>query len=711
MQKRTFSTPFGAHELTVEFTDLADQAHGSVLLRYGNTVVLVTAVMSDTTRDGLDYFPLTVDYEERFYAAGAILGSRFMRREGRPSEEAILSGRIIDRTIRPLFDHRMRNEVQVVTTILSVDDMSPDILGVVGASLALATSPIPWNGPVGGLRIGMRKDGTAVINPTYAERADPQMAGEILACGKNGTINMIELGAREASEEQVAAALALAAEQITQLQAFQETVIAQISPTKKSVLLSEYPEALHEVFEEHVAPKVAHAVFSGEPGKGAIGALKKEWLAIAAETLPDVPGSSAARFYEDAVDAALHQGAIVENKRPDGRAMDEVRPLFAQAGGISPVAHGTGIFYRGGTHVFSALTLGGPGDSQLIDSMESPDTTKRFMHHYNFPPFAPGETGRIGGMNRRMVGHGALAEKSLEAVIPPKEVFPYTIRLVSECFASNGSTSMASVCASTVALMDGGVPITRPVAGIAMGLMMNDSGYRILTDIQGPEDHHGDMDFKVAGTAVGITGIQLDVKVDGIPLSILREALTQARTARLHILTTITNAIAAPRADISPRAPKILTLSIKKDQIGLVIGPGGKTINGIREETGVDDITIEEDGTVFITGRNGSAELARDAIHGLTRTYEPGDRFEGEVVRILDFGAFVKISKTAEGLVHISEIAPYRVERVRDILTEGDLVPVVVKEVDEKGRINLSIKRVDPTFAERKQPASKPLGE
>ena len=390
--------------------------------------------------------------------------------------------------------------------------------------------------------------------------------------------------------------------------------------------------------------------------------------------------------------------------RADGRGFDEVRPLFAQAGDMSPMAHGTGVFYRGGTHVFSVLTLGGPEDSQVIDSIESPDSKKRFMHHYNFPPFAPGETGKVGGTNRRMIGHGALAEKALEAVIPPKESFPYTIRLVSECFASNGSTSMGSVCASTIALMDGGVPILRPVAGIAMGLMMQEGKYKVLTDIQGPEDHHGDMDFKIAGTKEGITAIQLDVKVDGIPLSILSEALVKGKAARLHILSVIEGAIAAPRPNISPRAPEIVVVTIQKEQIGLLIGPGGKTINGIREDTGVSDITIEEDGTVFITGKNGTAEAARDAISELTREYAPGDRFlEAEVTRIMDFGAFVKIGRTTEGLVHISEIAPYRVEQVRDILTEGDIVPVIIKEIDDKNRINLSIKRIDPEFADRKK--------
>jgi polyribonucleotide nucleotidyltransferase len=410
----------------------------------------------------------------------------------------------------------------------------------------------------------------------------------------------------------------------------------------------------------------------------------------------------ASAYFDDAVNTLLHKKAIDEGKRPDGRGFDEIRPLFAKAGGISQVLHGTGTFYRGGTHVLSVLTLGGPNEALTIEGMEEKGK-KRFMHHYNFPPFSSGETGRMGGLNRRMIGHGALAEKALRAVIPTKEAFPYTIRIVSEAFASNGSTSMGSVCGGTIALLDAGVPITRPVAGIASGLMMESpSRYKVLTDIQGPEDHHGDMDFKVAGTSKGITAIQMDVKVDGVPLQILKEALEKARLARLHILKTMEAAIASPRPDISPYAPKIVSLKIKQDQIGLVIGPGGKTINAIREETGAE-IEIEEDGTVYVTGKNGAAEKARDIIAEMTREYKAGDRFEGEVTRILDFGAFVKIGKNTEGLVHISELSPVRVNKVTDLVKLGDVLPVVIKEIDEKERINLSVKRADPIFFDKKK--------
>jgi len=393
--------------------------------------------------------------------------------------------------------------------------------------------------------------------------------------------------------------------------------------------------------------------------------------------------------------------------------MDEIRPLFAKAGGVSSILHGSGIFYRGGTHVFSALTLGSPGDAQVIEGMII-EEKKRFMHHYNFPPFSTGETGRMGGTNRRMIGHGALAEKALTPIIPDKDKFPYTIRLVSEALASNGSTSMGSVCASTLALMDGGVPITAPVAGIASGLMMRGDAakgkieYKVLTDIQGPEDHHGDMDFKVAGTRKGITAVQMDVKVGGIPLKILGEAFVKAQAARFRILDLIEKEIAAPRKAISPNAPEIISMKVKPEQIGLIIGTGGKTINEIRDVTHVEDITIEDDGSVFITGKGGTAEKAREIIFNMTREYMPGEKFDGEVVRLMDFGAFVKIGPNAEGLVHVSEIAPFRVERVETYIKEGDKVPVVIKEIDEKQRINLSIKAANPTFFTKKDEVPKP---
>lgn len=696
--------------MVAEFTDLAEQANGSVLLRYGNTAVMATAVMSGRKREDIDYFPLTVDYEERYYAAGQILGSRFIKREGRPSEAAILSGRVVDRTIRPLFPSHIRNEIQVVITVLALEDEDPDQVAVNAASLALAVSDIPWGGPVAAVRIG-QKGGQTIINPTYAERAEATM--DVLACGKDGTINMIEVGAKQAPEEEVAAAFGLAVEEHNKLIAWQKQIVAELGKAKKDASKPELPEALTALWQSEFAAKINAAVFCGAPSKEAIYALKDEFMARveATEGLAEHKGI-AKRFYEDKVDEEIHRGAIEDGKRADGRAFNQLRPLFAKAGGVSPILHGSGIFYRGGTHVFTALTLGGPGDSQLVDTMEEQGTKQRFMHHYNFPPYSAGETGRMGGINRRAVGHGALAQKALEAVLPSAEAFPYTIRLVSECMASNGSTSMGATCGSTLALMDGGVPIAAPVAGIAMGLMTHNGKNQVLTDIQGPEDEFGGMDFKVAGTRAGVTAIQLDIKLDGIPVAVLAEALQGAKAARAQILDVIEAEIAAPRQSISQRAPEIVSMRVKPEQIGLVIGGGGKTINGIKEVCKVDDITIEDDGSVFITGRGGSAQQARAMIEALVKEYKPGEVYDGEVTRMMDFGAFVRVGpgKDAEGLVHVSEVAPFRIDKIGDAVKVGDKVRVMIKEIDEKGRINLSIKMADPEFAVRKglQPSTNP---
>ena len=703
VNKKSYSVEIGGKTLTAHFTDLTNQAHGSVMLAMGETVVLVTAVMSKHAASGMSYFPLSVEFEEKFYATGQILGSRFQRREGRPSDGAVLSARIVDRTIRPLFDHALRNEVQVIVTVLSAGEDDPDVLGVIGASLALSVSDIPWDGPVGAVRIGKRKDtGALIVNPTYAERVEGVLSYEVLACGKEGTINMIETAGYEISETEIGDTLEHAVGIHGVIEAFQKTIIAEIGKQKRAIVRPELAPEVVALFNEKIAPKIPAVLFSNRSGKSHLYELKEEWIALLAESGIDTDKGLASEHYEHAIDAALHQGVIHEHIRPDGRGMDEVRPLFAQAGGISPALHGSGIFYRGETHIFTALTLGGPDDSQILDTIEENGTKKHFMHHYNFPPFSVGETGRVGGTNRRMVGHGALAEKALVAVIPPKTAFPYTIRLVSETMSSNGSSSMGSVCASTLALMDGGVPIAHPVAGIASGLMMEDPAtYQLITDIQGPEDEHGDMDFKVAGTRYGITAIQMDVKVGGIPVSILREALEKARLARLHILDTLEAEIAAPRVEISPRAPKIVVMQILPSQIGLVIGSGGKTINGIKEETGVDEITIEEDGTVYITGKADAPAKAQARIADLTRVFEIGERMDAEITRIATFGAFARISSTTEGLIHISEIVPWRLENLDGILKVGDIVPVVVSKIEE-GKIGLSIKKADPQFAEKK---------
>ncbi|MFA5838879.1 MAG: polyribonucleotide nucleotidyltransferase [Candidatus Paceibacterota bacterium] len=705
MNKKEYSLEIGGKVFKAEFSDLADQAHGSVILRSGNTAVLATAVMSDNEKDG-DFFPLTVEYEEKFYAAGKILGSRFMRREGRPTDEAVLSGRVVDRTIRPLFDGEIRNEVQVVITVLSIGEDDPDVLAVNAASLAVATSNIPWNGPVSAIRIGRNKESKDfIINPTYVDRKNDIFEMDLLACGKDGDINMIEVGSKEVGEDKIVEALKKASGEIEKVQEWQKKIVKEIGKEKRTINKKTLLPETIKLFEEKILPQMEKAVFSKTAGKEKINGLAKIWGEIIKTELPNENFGLALAHYEEEVDKLVHEGAIKKDERADGRKMDELRPLFAQAGGVSETLHGTGIFYRGGTHVLSVLTLGGPDDTQLLDGIEL-NEKKRFMHHYNFPPFSVGETGRLGGMNRRMIGHGALAEKALSAVIPPVETFPYTIRLVSEAFASNGSTSMASVCGSTIALMDGGVPIKAPVAGIAMGLMgkKDSSGklkYKVLTDIQGPEDHHGDMDFKVAGTKDGVTAVQMDIKVDGIPVSVLEEAFEKAKQARMKILEVMTKEISSPRSDISKYAPKILTIKIKEDQIGMVIGSGGKTVNEIRDITGAE-ITIEDDGLVYVTGTGDSAEKAIKIIAEMTREYKAGEKFNGIVIKIMEFGAFVRIGHNTEGLVHISEIAPFRVEKVSDYLKEGDTVPVTIKEIDDRERISLSIKQADPNFAKKK---------
>lgn len=701
MQKKSYSVDIAGKTLTADFTDLTEHAHGSVMLRMGETVVLVTAVMGEEEKPGMPYFPLSVEFEEKFYAAGQILGSRFVRREGRPSDEAVLSARIVDRTIRPLFNHSIRYDVQVVVTVLAMGEDDPDVLGVIGASLALSTSNIPWAGPVGAVRIGKNTEGGLVFNPTYSERKEGALSLEVLACGKDGNINMIETAGQEISEAEIVSALNEAVKVNNTLEAFQKKIIAEIGKEKRIIAPKEIPEDMQALFVEHILPKVPKVLFSGKAGKGHLYELKEEWFQLLHATLEGANNGLAADMFEHAIDAELHRGAIEEGKRADGRSMDEVRELYAQAGGVSPVLHGSGIFYRGGTHIFTALTLGGPEDAQIIDGMEERDVKKRFMHHYNFPPFSVGEAGRVGGFNRRMIGHGALAEKALVPVLPSKEVFPYTIRLVSETMASNGSSSMGSVCGSTLALLDGGVPITRHVAGIASGLMMQGEKYALLTDIQGPEDEHGDMDFKVAGTREGVTAMQMDVKVDGIPVPILAEALEKAQAARLHIIDVLEAEIKEQRADISSRAPKILVVSIQPDQIGLVIGSGGKTINGIKDDTGVQEISIEEDGTVYITGKDGTADVAAERIRELTRIFAVGEKMDVTITRIAPFGAFAKMNGTTEGLIHISEIVPWRLETLDGILKEGDTVPVVVSKVED-GKIGLSIKQADPDFATKR---------
>ncbi len=700
MKSQSFTLELTGKTLTAEFSDLTEQANGSVLLKYGDTTILVTAVMSQRENSGLGYFPLSVEFEEKFYAAGEILGSRFMRREGRPSEEAILSARMIDRTIRPLFNHLIRQEIQIVITVLAIGEDDPDVLGIIGASLVLSISDIPFHGPVGAVRIGRNKaTQELILNPTYQDRDEGLLDLEILACGKDGTINMIETNAYEVGESDISNILKTSTSIHQQLEDWQNEIVSIIGKEKKAEPVTEVDSEVSEFFLENFATKLSQTIFSNTAGKLHIYELKKDFLKIIKEK--DLDGSVASIYFDEQIDKELHRGAIEEGKRADGRDFDTVRKLFAQAGNISPALHGSGIFYRGGTHIFSSLTLGGPESAQLIETIEKQNTKKRFIHHYNFPPFSVGETGRIGGFNRRMIGHGTLAEKALAPVIPSQKDFPYTIRLVSETLSSNGSSSMGSVCASTIALMDGGVPITRPVAGIASGVMISGKEYKLLTDIQGPEDEFGDMDLKVAGTEEGVTAIQMDVKVKGIPIKILTEALEKARIARLQILEVITKEIPTSRKNISDRAPQIVVLNILPEQIGLVIGGGGKTIKAIKDATGVEEITIEDSGEIFITGKNDSTKAAVEKIRTLTKVYNVGDQTDVTITRIAKFGAFAQIDDYNEGLIHISEIAPFRIEKMEGIFEVGEIVPIVISKV-ENGKIGLSAKQRNLNFAKDK---------
>ncbi len=702
MHSKEYEVEIGGKKITAMFSDLADQANGSVILKSEGTVVMATAVISKDASKSLGYFNLTVEYLEKFYAAGKILGGQYNKREGRPSDQSILAARMIDRTIRPLFDQHIKNAVQVIVTVIAVGNTDPKTLGINAASVALHLSDIPWNGPVGAVQISKTKEDQTIKVNNYIPSSDEAVYElDLLVCGKNKTINMIEAMAFELSDEEIGQCFDLASNEISKWEDFEMKLRGEMGKEKLSFPNPETPAEIISLFEKEIVPILNKGLFSVNGKKIAYEAIDV-WKNIVEEKYSDEQEEEigiADDYLHQYFDKEFHKKALTENTRADGRAVDEIRKLYAKAGGISPVLHGSGIFYRGETHVLSVLALGGPEDMLLVEGMES-ESKKRFMHHYNFPPYSGGETGRVGGINRREMGHGFLAEKALTPVIPNKISFPYTIRVVSESTASNGSTSQASICAATIALMDGGVPIKTPVAGISIGLMASEedsSKYVLLTDIQGPEDHYGDMDFKVAGTVNGITAIQLDVKVDGVPIHILKEALTKAKTARLKILETIIAEIPKPRESISSNAPKILTVKIKKDQIGLIIGPGGKNINAIREETGTE-ITIEEDGTVFVTGKEGGAEKAIAIIESMTHEYKVGEKAEGEVVKIMDFGAFVRIGHETEGLVHISEIAPFRVERVSDILKEGDKVPVKIIKLDERGRLSLSIKEADKEF-------------
>jgi len=693
LNEKIFSLDIGGRTLTVKFTPLAPQTNGAVLVQYGETTVLVTATMGKTDRLESSFFPLVVDYEERFYAAGKILGSRFVRREGKPSEGAILTARLIDRSIRPLFDQNMRREVQVVATVLSIDaDNDPDFPALIGTSIALATSDIPWNGPISAIRIGLVNN-EFKVNPTYQERNEGQL--DFFLSSADNKITMLEVGGDEVPEEKILQATNIALTEIEKLQKFQSEIIKEMAKPKTSVVLKQIDPTIRSKTKEFIQDKLEDAIYTTDKmGRASkLSELKKSLEEYLKNDGLDATAVNEAFFVlEEEIDALVHKNILENDKRPDGRALDEIRPIHCEVG-VIPRVHGSGLFIRGTTQALSIITLAAPSHALTVETIEECDT-KRFIHHYNFPPYSVGEISSMRGPGRREIGHGALAEKSLYPIIPNKDEFPYTIRIVSEILSSNGSSSMASVCGSSLALMDAGVPIKKPVAGIAMGLMLdNESHYKILTDIQGPEDHYGDMDLKVAGTSDGITGMQMDVKITGITPKILEEGLAQAKKARLQILQKIAEVIEKPRTSLSPHAPKIFTMQVNPDKIRDIIGSGGKTINDIIKRTGVE-IDIDEDGQVFITAPTDEAgHQAMEIIKDITYEFKEGDIVTGTVSRILEFGAIVDLEHNRDGLLHISEIADRRIDKVEDVLKVGQTLTLKIIKIDETtGRINLSLK-------------------
>jgi polyribonucleotide nucleotidyltransferase len=688
---KTYSAEVGGKTVSFETGKLAQQAGGAVILRAGNTQVFVSATMSKEPREGINFFPLSVDFEERMYAAGKIPGG-FFRREGRPSENAILTSRLTDRPLRPLFPKDFRNDVQVIMYSLSVDDIHPiDILAINAASAAVTISNIPWDGPVAAVRIG-RVDGKFIVNPTYEEMDASDL--DLRVAGTKEALLMVEAGADQVDETAMAEALQLAHASMQPLIEVQEKMRADVGKTK-----SEYPSiALDETIKEKVYA-AAHERLGElfEAGKkmgkheldDALNELRK---AVVAELTDEDSEKSFVSEVKEAFDAAnkkVVRTKILDTRtRPDGRDTKEVRPIWCEVD-YAPMAHGSGIFTRGETQVLTLATLGTPRDAQNIDNL-TPELEKRYMHHYNFPPFSTGETWPMRGPKRREIGHGALAERALLPVIPDEKDFPYTLRLVSECMSSNGSTSMGSVCGSTLALMDTGVPIKAPVSGIAMGMISDAGKYVILSDIQGLEDHLGDMDFKVAGTPKGITALQMDIKVSGLTPEMMIEALEQAKEGRAHILDKMMEVIPAPRTEMKDHAPRITTVQIPVDKIGALIGPGGKNIRALQESTNTR-IDIEEDGTVFISAVGGAdAKAAKDQIDLLTQEAELGRIYTGRVVRVADFGAFVEILPGQDGMVHISQLDSNHIEKVEDVANVGDEITVMVTDISPDGKVRLS---------------------
>ncbi|MGE6753066.1 polyribonucleotide nucleotidyltransferase [Rossellomorea sp. NPDC071047] len=690
--KQTFSIEWAGRELTVEVGQFAKQANGAVMVRYGDTAVLSSATASKEPKP-LDFFPLTVNYEERLYAVGKIPGG-FIKREGRPSEKAILASRLIDRPIRPLFADGFRNEVQVISIVMSVDqNCSSEMAAMFGSSLALSVSDIPFEGPIAGVIVGLI-DGEFIINPSVEQLERSEI--HLSVAGTKDAINMVEAGADEVPEETMLEAIMFGHEEIKRLVAFQEEIVAKVGKEKSEIQLVELDQAVEaevrSLCESELIPAIQ--VQEKHAREEAIKAVKKKVMAVYEEEkeADEATLKQVKKVLDKLVKNEVRRLITEDKVRPDGRKVDEIRPLSSEVG-LLPRTHGSGLFTRGQTQALSICTLGALGDVQVLDGLGI-EESKRFMHHYNFPQFSVGETGPIRGPGRREIGHGALGEKALDPIIPNEKDFPYTIRLVSEVLESNGSTSQASICASTLAMMDAGVPIKAPVAGIAMGLIKSGENYSILTDIQGMEDHLGDMDFKVAGTSKGVTALQMDIKIDGLSREILEEALQQAKKGRMQILDSMLATIGEARTSLSQYAPKILTMHINPDKIRDVIGPSGKQINKIIDETGVK-IDIEQDGTIFISSTDEEMnKVAKKTIEDIVREVEAGQMYLGKVKRIEKFGAFVEIFSGKDGLVHISEIAEERIRKVEDVVAIGDEILVKVLDIDNQGRVNLSRKAV-----------------
>jgi polyribonucleotide nucleotidyltransferase len=688
MEQHTYKTMIGDQEIIVQTGKLAQQAGGAVTIRCGETMLFTTATMSRQVREGIDFFPLTVDFEARLYAAGRIPGS-FFRREGRPGENAILTARLTDRPLRPLFPKGMRNDVQVITYTLSQDEEhQADMLNIVAASAALTISDVPFHGPVGAVRVGYI-DGEFVFNPTIQQMEESAL--DLRLAGTENAILMVEASANEVSEEVLLEAIERGHAAMQDAIRMQNDMREALGKGKRSFVKKEEPEGLQEAVRQQLGDQLREAVDNTVVKAERIDvfdALRDQLIEALGE---EYEPRQIAGAFEDELRALVRSRILNQGIRPDGRDTRTIRPLSAEVG-LLPRAHGSGLFTRGETQVLSIATLGTPRDEQQLDDL-TPEESKSFLHHYNFPPFSTGETGRLGGTKRREVGHGALGEKAMEPILPPQEQFPYTIRVVSEVLSSNGSTSQASICASSMALMDAGVPTRAPVAGIAMGLVMNaedGANYKVLTDIQGMEDHLGDMDFKVAGTSEGITALQMDIKVQGISRQIMSEALEQARQARFQILDVMNACIATPRAELSEYAPQMTTIQIDPEKIGAVIGPGGKTIRGIQEETGAK-IDIDDDGTVFIAAENGAAaQRAQEMVERIVEEPEVGRIYTGKVVRTTNFGAFVEFLPGKDGLVHISQLASSHVPSVEDVVRVGDEVMVMVTNIDREGKVRLS---------------------